>query len=104
MSDNAPPPDQILGGRYRLIERIGAGAFATTWKATDARLLRPVALKVLRTDLAQDSQSGARFAREAQAAAAISSEHTVQIFDFGQSGDETFIAMEFIEGQSLRAL
>src|SRR5215210_2183522 len=104
MSENPPSPERVLAGRYCLIERIGSGAFATTWKASDSRLLRTVAVKILRSDLAQDPQFSDRFAREAQAAAAVSSEFTVQIFDFGQTDDETFIAMEFIDGRSLRAL
>ena len=80
------------------------GAFAETWRALDHRLQRPVALKFLKSDLAADPQFAARFQREARIAAAISSDHTVQIYDVGQYGGLPWIAMEFIDGQSLRQL
>ena len=97
-----PEPGNTLGNRYELISKIGEGAFATTWRAQDRRLQRIVAIKVLRPELARDKDFAARFTREAQTAASISSEHTVQIFDVGADGDRRWIAMEFVEGESLR--
>ena len=102
MSDNSANSSHVVGDRYRIEQRIGSGAFAVTYRAIDSRLQRTVALKVLHAQLAEDPQFVSRFEREAQAAAAISSEHTVQIYDFGRSEGLPYIAMEFISGQSLR--
>lgn len=100
------PPDEprLIAGRYRIEHRLGAGAFAVTWRATDLTLHRTVAIKELRAELAADRQFRARFEREAQAAAAVSSEHTVQIFDVGHEGGSAYIVMEFVDGGSLRDL
>jgi serine/threonine protein kinase len=94
----------VVSDRYQLEAAIGRGAFAETWRALDRRLQRPVALKFLKSDLAADPQFAARFQREARIAAAITSDHTVQIYDVGQHGGLPWIAMEFVDGQSLRQL
>ena len=97
-----PGPGATLGNRYQLTAPLGEGAFATTWIAQDQRLQRTVAIKLLRPELATDKDFAARFTREAQTAASISSEHTVQIYDVGSEGETRWIAMEYVAGESLR--
>ena len=92
----------LLNDRYEIIAPIGSGAFANTWRARDNRLGRIVAVKILRPDLAIDPAFAARFLREAQTAAVVTSDNTVQMFDVGIDGDRHWIAMEFVDGESLR--
>ena len=92
---------RILGGRYRLERQLGEGGFGTIWRAEQLVLGAPVALKLI--DLAIARQAGAleRFLREAQASAALRSPHVVQVLDYGVEGDQPFIAMELLEGETL---
>ncbi len=91
-----------IAGRYRLEGRLGFGGMSTVHLATDLRLERPVAVKLLAEHLAEDPTFVSRFQREAQAAARLVHPNVVQVFDSGQ--DETtgqyFIVMEYIEGSS----
>lgn len=96
-------------GSYVLVEPLGRGGMGEVWIARHALLGRPAALKVIRNadlaDTATGSVLGARFAREARAAAALSSPHTVRIFDFGTTADDAFYyAMELLDGLDLRAM
>jgi eukaryotic-like serine/threonine-protein kinase len=96
------PVDRTLAGRYRLEEVIGRGGMSTVYRATDLVLGRTVAVKVLLAALAeQDPTYTARFAREAQAAAALASSAVVTIYDTGVDEDGHYIVMEHMAGQSL---
>jgi len=92
---------KVLGGRYRLEHQLGEGGFGTIWRAEQLVLGATVAIKLI--DLAIARQAGAleRFLREAQAAAALRSPHVVQVLDYGVDGDQPFIAMELLEGETL---
>ena len=103
---------RLLGGRYRLGEVIGHGGMAEVFAGTDIRLGRPVAVKVLRADLARDHSFLTRFEREAQAAAALNHPNIVSVYDTGEDiveeGVSTvrvpWIVMEKVEGQTLRQI
>lgn len=95
---------QIVDGRYRLTGRIGAGGMADVWKADDTELGREVALKVLYENFARDEEFVERFRREASAAAALQHPNVVSVFDRGRLDDTYYIAMEYVEGSSLRDL
>ena len=91
-------------GRYVIEERLGAGGMGEVFQARDTKLERRVALKVLRGGLGTlDTEGAARILREARAAAAINHANAVTIHDVGEVGDVPFIAMELVEGRSLRA-
>ena len=106
-----PPLDgspNIIGrevaGRYRILAKLGEGGMGTVYRAEQISLKRTVALKMLRPDVGGGSMMLRRFNAEAEAVAKLSHPNTVNIFDFGQDADGMlFIAMEFIEGRSLRA-
>lgn len=96
---------RMLTPRYRLDERIGAGAMGVVYRATDLDLRRTVAIKLLRSDLFDEPTAAARFAREAEALAALDHPNIVAVFDRGTTEDGTaFLVMEFIAGQSLTRL
>ncbi len=90
----------MIGGRYRLDNKLGAGAAAEVWCALDTTLHAPVALKLLNPTLS-DTAIAKRFLREARAAAQIRSLHVVQILDHGTHEGTPFIAMELLEGETL---
>jgi eukaryotic-like serine/threonine-protein kinase len=93
--------DVLLGGRYRLIERIGWGGMGTVWEAQDEVLGRPVAIKVLAETLAAGGAVAARFEREARAAARLSGPHIAAVYDFGRTDGEPYLVMELIRGETL---
>jgi eukaryotic-like serine/threonine-protein kinase len=88
-------------GRYQIGERVGRGGMGVVYRALDTRLGRAVALKVLLPGLASDEERRNRFAREAKAASALNHPNIITIFDIDQIDGEDFIAMEYIEGQTL---
>jgi serine/threonine-protein kinase len=94
---------RVLGGRYRLLSPLGAGASAQVYLADDVRLRRQVAVKVLHPALAEDDSFLRRFRAEAQAAAALSHPHVVAVFDWSD-GEVPFLVTEYLGGGSLRAM
>ena len=109
IADAPPPPprDSLVGrdvGPYHVVELVGAGAAGVVYRATDSRLLRTVALKVLSEQLAPNERARGRMLREARAAARLRSRHVVQVIEHGVWEGRPYIAMEILEGRTLRAL
>ncbi|GAA2098106.1 Stk1 family PASTA domain-containing Ser/Thr kinase [Actinomadura alba] len=99
---------RLLGGRYELDGVIGRGGMAEVYRARDLRLDRVVAVKTLRSDMARDPTSQARFRREAQSAASLNHPSVIAVYDTGEDmlGDlpVPYIVMEYVEGHTLRDL
>jgi tetratricopeptide (TPR) repeat protein/tRNA A-37 threonylcarbamoyl transferase component Bud32 len=99
--DHRPEPEQpITLGRYRVLRQVGAGAMGLVYEANDPTLSRRVALKVLRG--AADATSRERLEREARAMAQLAHRNVAMVFDVGAVGTRSWVAMEFIEGETLR--
>ncbi len=94
----------LLAQRYELRHLLGRGGMAYVYRAYDTVLERPVAVKVLRAEYARDTQFRERFRQEATAAARLSHPNIVTVYDFGYDHDNLFIVMEFVPGQTLKAL
>ena len=95
-------PPQVIAGRYRIEERLGAGGMSTVFRATDSVLERAVAVKLLAEHLAEDADFVARFRREALSAARLQHPNIVQVFDSGRDTDSQrhYIVMEYVDGPS----
>jgi eukaryotic-like serine/threonine-protein kinase len=94
----------VIDGRYRLLQKLGSGGMADVWLAEDPHLQRRVALKVLHGHFAQDREFVERFRREAEAAAGLQHPNIVAIFDRGEVEGTYYIAMQYLEGRSLKEL
>jgi serine/threonine-protein kinase len=95
---------QTIGGRYRLISKLGSGGMADVWLAADEMLDRRVALKFLHERFAQDAQFVERFRREAQSAAGLQHPNVVGVYDRGEDEGRHWIAMEYVDGAMLKDL
>jgi eukaryotic-like serine/threonine-protein kinase len=90
-----------LGDRYQLDHRIASGGMGAVWRAVDRLLDRPVAVKLLRREFADDPAFVERFRREARAAAALTHPNVAGVFDYGERDGQAFIIMELVEGENL---
>ncbi len=94
---------RVIAGRFRVETLLGEGQMARVYAATQLSMSRRVALKVLRSELMQDAEASERFRREVRAVALLRSPHTIEFYDFGElEGGERYIAMEHLEGETLR--
>lgn len=106
VSVNATDPmiGRLIDGRYQVRSRIARGGMATVYLATDLRLERRVAIKVMHGHLADDSQFKERFIQEARSAARLAHPNVVNVFDQGQDSDMAYLVMEYLPGITLRDL
>jgi eukaryotic-like serine/threonine-protein kinase len=96
--------EELVAGRYRVERALGHGAMSTVDLARDVELDRPVALKRLAENRARDDELRKRFLREARLAARLADPHIVRVYDVGEDGGRPFIAMEYVEGETLAEL
>ncbi|MHB1412087.1 MAG: protein kinase domain-containing protein, partial [Thermoleophilia bacterium] len=99
-----PDIPEIFDNRYEIVKRLGSGGMADVYLARDTHLGREVAIKILYKRYARDEEFVARFRREAQAAAGLNHPHIVSIYDRGEADGSYYIAMEYLEGKSLKDL
>src|ERR1700722_12245264 len=102
--ETAVSPSAVGGGRYHLIEVVGRGGSSVVWRAYDAELQRGVAVKIMAGAAAADPNLDRRFHREARRVASMTHPNIVPVYDFGTDRGQSFIVMEYVEGQSLRQI
>lgn len=95
---------KVLGNRYELLEKIGEGGMAIVYKAKDKLLNRYVAVKILKDEFSKDKEFVAKFQREATAAASLSDNNIVNIYDVGSEGDINYIVLEYVNGKTLKQI
>ena len=96
-------PGELLAGRFRIVHFVAAGGMGEVYKAEDLLLDRMVALKLLPKELAEDKESLEQFLREAKTASALNHASICRVYDFGEDAARAFIAMEYLEGETLSA-
>src|ERR1700722_8294876 len=96
-------PGEVLAGRFRIVNFVAAGGMGEVYKAEDLLLGRMVALKLLPKELAEDRESLEQFLREAKTASALNHASICRVYDFGEDAARAFIAMEYLEGETLSA-
>jgi serine/threonine-protein kinase len=101
---DVPDTSTIIDGRYRVLHRVGSGGMADVVCAEDLQLGRKVAIKLLHRRFAQDEEFVERFRREASSAAGLQHPHVVAVYDRGAWDDTYYIAMEYLEGRTLKKL
>ena len=89
---------------YRIQEKLGSGGMGEVYRATDLKLSRNVAVKVLREELASDPERLKRFEQEARSASALNHPNIITIYDIGKHGETPYIAMEYVEGKTIRKI
>src|ERR687894_2736306 len=92
----------LIGERYRLEEKIGAGGMSTVYRAFDPTLERWVAIKLMHSNISSDPDQLERFRREARAVARLSHPHVVTVIDFGEDEGTPYIVLEYVEGETLK--
>ncbi len=97
-------PGDVLGGRYEILQLLGEGGMGAVYKARDRELDRPVALKLIRAELASSPAMLARFKQELLLSRQVTHKNVIRIYDLGDADGVKFITMEFVEGRDLRAL
>jgi len=102
MSNGDPLVGHVLDGRYEILRKLARGGMATVYLASDRRLTRTVAVKVMHDNLGGDAEFVTRFDREARAAARLSHPNVVAVFDQGMDAGRPYIVMEYVEGCTLR--
>jgi len=96
------PRDTLVAGKYRVLEMVGRGGMGVVYKAEDTKLHRSVALKFLPEETSRDRQAVERFQREARAASALNHPHICTIYDIDEHEGQPFMALEYLEGKTLR--
>ena len=104
MNNSDPLVGHLLDGRYEILRKLARGGMATVYLATDRRLTRTVAVKVMHDNLGSDQDFANRFDREARAAARLSHPNVVSVFDQGNDNGRPYMVMEYVEGSTLRNL
>ena len=93
---------KTIAGKYKIIEEIGRGGMGIVYKAEDTKLKRTIALKFLPPELMRETEAGERFIQEAQAAASLNHPNICIVHEIDEADGHTFIAMEYLVGQSLK--
>jgi eukaryotic-like serine/threonine-protein kinase len=91
----------VLASRYELLEQVGEGGMGVVWRAHDEKLERTVAIKLLRSFVAEEPEQRRRFDREARTLAGLTNDHVVRVYDYVDAGEQAFLVMEYIEGGNL---